>query len=256
MVERIGEQVERIGGDRRLVLLSRGVTVTDKETGEKERHAHGGRARVVGQQAGLRGIEAGVELGEMFERPKCRVRLRGIRVVKNRVRRRRGAHLLAKISGVKTPREIPGMPRAILQKRRGCADMRCEVAECIGMREREGQRGGGVVETVEFDAKAGVCLLREGLENRDRIRRGSEADIPNHEWPDRFHRPLDEPLLAHMERDRFRHRADDGMKGLAKFPRTQAARAGLDGDEFKTGAIFARHARNVMRHSRNPQGLC
>ena len=75
LVERIGKQIGRVRGDGRLVFLASGVAVADVETGEEQRHAHGGGAGVVGEQAGPGGIEAGVELGEMFERPERGIRL-------------------------------------------------------------------------------------------------------------------------------------------------------------------------------------
>lgn len=117
--------------------------------------------------------------------------------------------------------------------------MRREVAESLGVIECKGQRGGGVVETVKLDSAMRVAGFRKGLDDRDRIRRRAETHVPDYERPARFPRPLDEALLADMEPDGFRHRADDGMEGLAKLPRAQTARAGLDGYEFKTSAIFS-----------------
>ena len=256
MVERIGEEVGRVGGDGRLVFLAGSVAVADEKTREEQRHADGGGAGVVGQQAGPGGVEAGVELGEMFERPEGGVRLGGIRVVEDRVGRGRGGHLRTKISGVESPREIPGEPRTFFQKRHGCASVRREVAERLGVRERKGQRRGGVVEAVDLDAQARRCVARKRLDDRHGIRSRAETDIPDHKRLARVPCPLDEPLLADVERHGFRHRADNGMEGLAKFPRAQTARTGLDGDDVKSGAIFSWHAQSVTRHWRNPQWVC
>ena len=66
------------------------------------RHAHGGRARVIREQTRPRGIHPPVQTLKMLQRPHLLIARRGIRIVKNAVRRRerRPLHLLTKIAQV------------------------------------------------------------------------------------------------------------------------------------------------------------
>ena len=162
--------------------------------------------------------------------------------------------MLTEIADVKLPSQRPGIPKTPGQQGLGGVGVWRQIAEFRSVPERKGQRCGRVVEAVECDRRRPAAVKR--FEHRNGIGGSAQPDIPDDERLPRFRRPLDEPLLPDVEFDRLGHWPDDGMERLAKFPRAQAARAGLDGDEFKPRVIFARHARTVMRRPGNPQWLC
>lgn len=241
-IQRFFDGGKMVAGDGRLIFLSSGVAVADKESGEEQRHAHGSGSGVVAEQARLIGSETRADGGEMLQRPQFGIRRRRIGIVKDGVRSRDRFHRFAEIPGVKKPDQFQrqrALPAAIRNQPFHGLGVWREVAEFLGVIEGEAQWVGSVIEAMQFDPAAGNFSGFKRLQHRDRIRRRPETDVPNHKPLPRRCCPLDEPLLMHMQRDGFDHRPHDRMKCFAKFPRAETSCTGLNGHEIEACLVFA-----------------
>ena len=107
-----------------------------------------------------------------------------------------------------------------------------EIAKFSRVLQRELQRLQRVVKTDEPDFARNVP---RGAQNRERIRRRAEADVPDDKFSGMILEPLAQPELVDVKRLRFRDRANNRMKRLVVRQRAHGADAVVQADELVAG---------------------
>ena len=107
-----------------------------------------------------------------------------------------------------------------------------KVAEIVGVLQRKFQRFNRMVETHKANLARDVP---RGAQNRERVRRRSEADIPDHKFAGMILEPLAESKLVDVKRLGFSDRADDRMKRLVIRERAHGADSIVQADELVAG---------------------
>jgi Lon protease-like protein len=194
-------------------------------------------------------IECGAETVEMLERPHARICRRRIRIIEDRVRRRRGRRVdhLTKVAEVDGPADRADFDGVLLAQGFQCGAPWQQILEFRCMRSRELERFQRVIEAVKVQRFADVAPF---LQDSDGVRRGTEADVPHDERLFRMARALAQPRLADMQAARLLHRPDDGMKGLPVKLGTQTRRTRGDGHKRKGFTKLLRGHRHAWHFHR------
>ncbi len=109
-----------------------------------------------------------------------------------------------------------------------------EVGKVFGMLEGKFQGGQCMVEAQQA---YGAGKLPRCPQQRKRVGRRAEADIPDDELARMLLQSFDQPKLADVERFGFRHGADDGVKGLMVRKGVDAVRAIAEFDYSVTASV-------------------
>lgn len=240
-IERIGDKVGRVRGNRGFLLFPGGVADTDKEAGQQECDAEHGAARVGRQRTGaVRGEEA-EKIGEERLGPHRGVLRRGECVEHDRVGlgERQGGGLCQQRGKVGQV-HVPGYGlRAVLEGAvvfvKETLQVRFiarQVAESVAVLERKGKWFEGVVEAQQVD-RAGDVAGRP--ESGERIGGRPEADVPQDKFASVMLEALNQPQLADIQRFGFGDRADHRMKGLVMGQGMDAVRPVGEFDESVSG---------------------